>query len=132
MYRACQLVSSVCTIIRRSIIYACVYTVGVKKRKRFVITLQKYYSTLYINYNAYYAKLQIVLQKTTDRTTQNYRLYYTKLQIIIVLQKLRQSSTYVHANYIVILHIHNQLRSYTCTGMGSIAQNLYSYRISYI
>ena len=58
-------------------------TVGVKKRKRFVITLQKYYSTLYINYNAYYAKLQIVLQKTTDRTTQNYRSYYTKLQMVL-------------------------------------------------
>ena len=51
--------------------------------KRFVITLQKYYSTLYINYNAYYAKLQIVLQKTTDRTTRNYRSYYTKLQIVL-------------------------------------------------
>ena len=54
-----------------------------QKRKRFVITLQKYYSTLYINYNAYYAKLQIVLQETTDCITQNYRLYYTKLKIML-------------------------------------------------
>ena len=65
----------------QNIIVIC--TVGVKKKKRFVSTLQKYYSTLYINYNAYYAKLQIVLQKTTDRTTQNYRSYYTKLQIVL-------------------------------------------------
>ena len=54
-----------------------------QKRKRFVITVQKYYSTLYMNYNAYYTKLQIALQGTTDRTTQNYRSYYTKLQIVL-------------------------------------------------
>ena len=109
-----------------------------------------YYTTKILQYFVH--KLQCVLRKTTNHTTENYRLYYTKLQIVlhklqIVLHKTTDCTTQnykscykyldrsyyikytylhtgIHANYIVILHIQNYLRSYTCTDMGSIAQNL--------
>ena len=49
--------------------------------QKYVLMLKNYYSTLYLNYGAYYActyytKLQDILHKTTDCATLNYRQNY--------------------------------------------------------
>ena len=50
--------------------YSYVGTVKVKKGNVLLLHYKNTtVATLYMNYNAYYAKLQIVLQETTDRTT---------------------------------------------------------------